>query len=96
MATELENRLTAFFAEEGDIRHDLEFVVLESGPIYPGTRLVAGHATAQGSYLEIVLDKGQSIWQAEWHDQTGVSAHDGELFRVILMPPIEYEDDLPV
>ncbi len=37
------NTLTAFFADAEDIRHDLEFVILDSGPIHPGTRIVASH-----------------------------------------------------
>jgi hypothetical protein len=90
------NTLTAFFADEGDIHHDSEFVILDSGPVQPGTHIVANHPIAHGSYLEIIADKGEYIWQAEWHDKTGVGAHDGKLFRVILMPPIEYQDDVPV
>ena len=57
---------------------------------------MASDPRAHGSYLEIITDKGDYIWQAEWHDKTGVGAHDRQLFRVLLMPPIEYQDDLPV
>jgi nicotinamidase/pyrazinamidase len=96
MAELPENTLTAVFEDKGDIRHGLELVIDDSGPLEPGTRIVAGHASAKGSYLEIVADKGQGIWQAEWHDKTGKSAHDGRLFRIVLTPPIEYRDDLPV
>lgn len=90
------NTLTAFFADEGDIRHDSEFVILDSGPVQLGTHIVASHPLAHGSYLGIIADKGQYIWQAEWHDKTGVSSHGGKLFRVILIPPIEYQDEVPV
>ncbi len=88
--------LTAFFVEPGDIRHDLEFVILDLGPVQPGTRIVASDPDEKGSYLEIITDKGQGIWQAEWHDKTGESPHNGKFFRVILIPPVEYQDELPV
>lgn len=88
--------LTAFFEDEDDIRHDKEFVILDPGGIQPGTRIVAGHPGAQGSFLEIISNEDQYIWQAQWHDRTGVGAHDGKLFRIILLPPIEYQDGLAV
>ncbi len=88
--------LTAFFEDEGDIHHEAVFAVLDPGPVQPGTHIVSSDPRAHGSYLEIITDKGDYIWQAKWHDKTGAGAHDGGLFRVILMPPIEYLDDVPV
>ena len=90
------NTLTGFFEEEADIHHGAEFTVLDPGPVQPGTRIVAGHPRAQGSYFEIITDKGDYVWQAQWHDKTGAGMHDGELLRLILMPPIEYLDEVPV
>lgn len=96
MENEAANSLTAVFTDPGDIRHEAEFVIFDTGAVQPGTRIVSSASDAMGSYLEIITDKDQGIWQAEWHDKTGKSKHDGKLFRVILTPPIEYEDDLPV
>jgi len=55
------NSLTAFFADLGDIRHEAEFVIFDTGALQPGTRIVSSAPDAKGSHLEIITDKGQGI-----------------------------------
>ncbi len=78
-----------------DIEHGMELEVLGPDPIVPGTEIVAVLANEARGSLRIVAEKDAGIWQAQWHDEAGTSAHDGALVRLILVPPIEYEDEKP-
>lgn len=90
-----ENTLMTRF-DEADIRHGLQFVITGSGDIHPGTDIAVALPDGETRKLTIVLEKDASLWLALWHDETKQSPHDGQLFRIILVPPIEYEDDVPV
>lgn len=81
---------------EADIRHGLQFVITGSGDIHPGTDIAMLLPEGETRKLTIVLKKNALLWLALWHDETRQSIHDGQLFRIFLVPPVEYEDDVPV
>lgn len=81
--------------DEPDIRHGVEFVIENGAPIRPGTTIAIQSPGGETRQLTVILEKMAAIWLALWHDETGKSQHNGELFRLTLIPPVEYEDDLP-
>ena len=89
-----QSQLTAHVASR-DIAHGMELDVTGPAPILPGTEIVAVLPGEARGTLRIVAEKEAGIWQAQWHDTAGTSAHDGALVRLILVPPIEYEDEKP-
>lgn len=78
-----------------DIEHGLEFEIQGPGPIIPGTEIVVTLADDGRGRLQIVTEKEAGIWQAQWHDETGLGSHDGALVRLLLVPPVEFEDEQP-